>query len=262
MEGKNNIELIDSHAHLNLPEFNDDLQDVLNRAEENEVTRIITVGIDLKSSLKAIELAESFPQILPTVGYHPHEAEKLSQSILNKINDLAKDDRVIAFGEIGLDFFRNRSPKEVQIDRFEDLIQIGASNGLPLIIHDREAHVEIYDRLRSARQQIAGCVIHCFSGDWELAKKFLDLGFYISITGALTFKKADTLRTVAQKMPLDRLLLETDCPFLTPVPKRGHRNEPAYVRYTASEFAKIRGVDLYEIAESTTANAKKLFELA
>jgi len=251
--------LTDSHCHLDLPEFDRDREEVIARAAENGVGLMITIGIDAVTSARAVALAEKYDSIWATVGWHPHEAEALTQDGLDRLKKLADHPRVVGFGEIGLDFYRNLSPARVQEDRLDDLIQLGLELGLPLIIHDRDAHEKVFDHLKSAGAERNGGVIHCFSGDYALARRFLDLGFYISIPGAVTFRKADVLRTVAAKTPLDRLLVETDAPFLAPVPYRGRRNEPALVRYTAAEVARLRKISLEETAEATSANARRLF---
>jgi len=253
------LTLTDSHCHLDLPEFDRDREKVIQRAADNGLGLMITIGIDAVTSARAIGLAEKYDSIWATVGWHPHEAEALTQAGLDKLKDLADHPRVVGFGEIGLDFYRNLSAARVQEDRFDDLIHLGLELGLPLIIHDRDAHEKVFEHLKSAGAERNGGVIHCFSGDYALARRFLDLGFYISITGAVTFRKADVLREVAAKTPLDRLLVETDAPFLAPVPHRGRRNEPALVRYTAAEVARLKNISFEETAEITSANARRLF---
>ena len=177
------------------------------------------------------------------------------------MRDLAIQHPVVGFGEIGLDFYRDLSPRHIQETAFENLIELGASLKLPLIIHDRDAHEQIYQALAKARSRLCGGVIHCFSGDYNLAQRFVDLGFYISIPGTITFKNAETLRRAVAGLPLDVLLLETDSPYLAPEPRRGKRNEPALVRYTAAEVARVKAVPLEEVAAATTANVKQLFNL-
>jgi TatD DNase family protein len=250
--------LIDTHAHLDMEAFQKDLPEVLARAGESEVTDIISIGIDLPSSAKALELAGKYDFIYATVGYHPHNAEAVDLGTLRDLADLASAPKVVAWGEIGLDFFRRHSSPESQIEAFERQLDLAGELGLPVIIHDRDAHEQIYEILR--KRNLTG-VIHCFSGDYTLAGMFLDLGYYLSIPGTVTYKKADLVREVAAKIPLDRLLVETDAPFLAPVPYRGKRNEPAFVKHTAQEIARLREMDLQELGRSTSENARNLFKL-
>jgi TatD DNase family protein len=255
------MRLIDSHCHLDLPEFDRDRDEVLDRARQAGLVHMITIGIDPATSERAIDLARTHPDVSATVGHHPHDAERLSDQDLDRLKTLAQNPEVKAFGEIGLDFYRNLSPADVQRKRFDDLIGLGLELSLPLVIHERDAHQECYDRLASFHAGRNGGVIHCFSGDAGWAAKFLDLGFHISLPGTVTFKKAHDAHQVARMVPLDRLLIETDAPFLAPVPRRGKRNEPAYVAYTAAEIASLRKMDVDDLAESTTANARRLFGL-
>ncbi|MBW1708361.1 MAG: TatD family hydrolase [Deltaproteobacteria bacterium] len=255
------LELIDSHAHLNLKEFDSDREKVIKRARETGLVHIVTIGIDEKSSARAIELAEKYDFISATVGFHPHDAKNLTPAKLDQLRKLGQADQVVGFGEIGLDFFRDLSPRHVQEKVFDDLIHLGLELGLPIIIHDRDAHEKIYNHLAAVRSSLKGGIIHCFSGDYNLARRHIDLGFHISIPGTITFPKADTLRKVVAKLPLDCLLLETDCPFLAPAPKRGKRNEPALIKYTAAEIARVKGLSVEEVAAATTANVRALFKL-
>ena len=253
------MELIDSHCHLDLEEFDADRAEVIQRAREAGLVRMITIGIDPETSARAIELAEAHEFIFATVGHHPHEAARLTDRDMVQLKKMAAHPKVVGFGEIGLDFFRNHSPAAVQIQRFHDLTALGMALDLPLIIHDRDAHEEVLSHLQAVRPR-AG-VIHCFSGDWPLARKFLDLGFYISIPGTVTFPKAQVVRDVAGKVPLDALLLETDAPFLAPVPRRGRRNEPALIRHTAAAVAEARGMPVEELCRATVENTLRLFRL-
>lgn len=255
------MQLIDSHCHLQLKNFNSDREATLKRAREAGVVHLITIGIDVTTSAQAISLAQGYDFISATVGFHPHEADSLTATDLDSLKELAQSPQVVGFGEIGLDFYRNLSDQRVQEERFDDLIHLGLELDLPLIIHDRDAHNQVFDHLAAAKAGQNGGVIHCFSGDYDLACRFLDLGFYISIPGTITFSKSKTLQDVAARAPLDRLLIETDAPFLAPVPKRGRRNEPAFVLYTAAEVARVRGLTLEEVAGATTANARTLFRL-
>ena len=255
------MQLIDTHCHLDLPEFDKDREAVIDRAREAGLVNMITIGIDPTTSANAVALAMKNPDIYATVGHHPHDAAALDAKAMDRLKRLAGEPKVVGFGEIGLDFFRDRSPRKVQRARFDDLIRLGVELGLPLIIHDRDAHMEVLEHLQSVGAALTGGIIHCYSGDYDLARQFLDLGFFISIPGTVTFPKAETVRDVAAKVPLDRLLIETDAPFLAPVPKRGRRNEPALVRYTAMEVARVRGMAPEDLARATTANARALFKL-
>ena len=253
--------LVDSHAHLDMDDYKDDLESVIDRAVEGGVERIITIGIDLASSIKALELANRYDFIYSTVGFHPHDADRVSDDHLKELQVLAKEDKVIAWGEIGLDFFKNRSEKEKQIAIFRAQLEIAYDSDLPVIIHNRDADREILEILTSYKNNDNKGVIHCFSSDYETAVTFINMGFYISIPGIVTFKNAETLKQVAGQIPIDRLLVETDAPFLAPVPKRGKRNEPLFVTYTARMIADLREMEFEELAAITTGNCKNLFNI-
>ncbi|MBF0527947.1 MAG: TatD family hydrolase [Deltaproteobacteria bacterium] len=256
------MELIDTHCHLDFPDFKSELDQVIARALTVNVKHMITIGIDPASSAQAIELSRQYDCISATVGHHPHEASSLTNQDLESLKILAAEPEVVAFGEIGLDFYRDLSPRLIQRTRFDDLINIALDLRLPLIIHDRDAHQEVLEHLTTAKNRLAGGIIHCYSGDYQQAIKFLDLGFLISIPGTVTFPKAAVIRDVVARLPLDVLLVETDAPFLAPVPRRGKRNEPAWVLLTAQEIAAIKKVPLAEVAEVTTANARRIFKLS
>ncbi|MBN2059381.1 MAG: TatD family hydrolase [Deltaproteobacteria bacterium] len=253
--------LIDSHAHLDMDEYGEDLDQVLERAVEGGISNIIAVGIDLESSIKAIEIAGKYDFVYSTVGYHPHNVKHAGEAELKKITDLASCAKVVGWGEIGLDFFKEYSPRGAQIDLFKRQMEIATDLEMPVIIHDREAHgqlFEIVSRYRRNDNERIG-VIHCFSGEYDLAMAFIEMGYYISIPGTVTYKKADEIRDVAKRIPLERMLIETDSPFLAPVPKRGKRNEPLYVSYTARMIAQLRDMDFDELAGRTSENARILF---
>jgi TatD DNase family protein len=251
--------LIDTHAHLDMDEFKQDIEEVLERALNGGVSRIITVGIDIPSSLKALELANRYDFIYSSIGYHPHNADGLDTSGLEELSGLANESKVVAWGEIGLDFFRRHSTPEKQIAAFEQQLDIAFQYNLPVIIHDRDAHDEIYAILNKKKDKNSKGVIHCFSGDYDLAMALIDIGYYISITGTVTYSKAVKVQEVASRIPIDRLLVETDAPFLAPVPKRGKRNEPLFVNYTARKIAQLRGMDFEEFSLKTSENARRLF---
>ncbi|MDO9515512.1 MAG: TatD family hydrolase [Syntrophales bacterium] len=250
--------LVDSHAHLEMDEFDDDREAVIRRAQESGVDCIVTVGLNLEDSRKAVALAEMYDGIYASVGVHPHDVKNIDETTYDLLRELSESDRVVAYGEIGLDFFRNLSPKDLQIRRFGEQLELAAELGLPVIIHDRDAHRETVEMLKGRGEGLGG-VIHCFSGDYDMAARCLDMGFYISIPGTITYKKSEALRDIVRKLPIDRLLVETDCPFLSPEPKRGKRNEPAYVVYTARRIAQIMGLPFEEVERITSQNARDVF---
>jgi len=250
--------LIDSHAHLEMDEFNGDREAVIQRAQEGGVGCIVTVGLNLEDSRKAVALAEQYDVVYASVGVHPHDVTGIDETTYDLLRKLSENDRVVAYGEIGLDFFRNLSPKDLQIRRFGEQLELAAELALPVIIHDREAHRETVEMLKGGREGHGG-VIHCFSGDYDMAVRCIDMGFYISIPGTITYKKSEALRDIVRKLPIDRLLVETDCPFLSPEPKRGKRNEPAYVAYTARRIAQARDIPFEEVERVTSQNARDVF---
>lgn len=253
--------LVDSHAHLDFEDFDEDRDDVLERAQDAGVKLILNVGFDLDSSQKAIELAEKYSLIFAAVGIHPHEAGKVPKGYIQKLEEMAGHPKVVAIGEIGLDFFRDRSPRPVQREVFKEQLQLARKVNLPVIIHDREAHDEITGILESEGLPEAAGVVHCFSGDTFLAKKVLDLGLYISIAGPVTYKKNIVLGQVASMVPPGRLLIETDAPFLPPHHLRGKRNEPAYVKYTAEKVAALRGKTPGYLGQLCLENTRNLFRI-
>lgn len=253
--------LTDTHCHLDFPDYRDDLPEVLARSRQAGVGRIVTVGIDLVTSQAAIELAANDSSLFATVGVHPHHVRELAAGAYERLRELAAHPRVVAYGEIGLDYVKEYSPRAMQQEHFARQVDLARELSLPLIIHDREAHVDTLAVLRAAPSLAAGGVMHCFSGDAAFAEEVLALGFYISIPGVVTFPKAQVMREAVRQVPLDRLLLETDGPFLAPAPWRGKRNEPALMLHTAIKVAELKGVSLAELALATTANAERLFRL-
>lgn len=251
--------LIDSHAHLEMKEFDRDRAEVIGRARAAGVEAIVTVGTNLRLSRKALSLARQYENVYATVGVHPHDASKADDKVLEELKQLAEDAKVVAYGEIGLDFFRNISPRENQIEIFATQLQIAKALDLPVVIHDRDAHEQTLTMVRDSG--VRRGVFHCFSGDWNMARKCIDLGFYISIPGVVTFEKSKVLQEVARRVPADAILLETDCPYLTPEPHRGKRNEPSFMVHTAQKVADIRGIPIEELATAATANTRRLFGL-
>jgi TatD DNase family protein len=244
-----------------MPEFKKDLKEVIQRAKESEVEYIFTVGTEKKDWKSALEIAHSYPSIYAILGVHPHNAKEIDNETYVVLKGLCKDEKVKAFGEIGLDFFRNLSPQDIQLKRFREQIGLAKELKLPIVIHDREAHQETMEILRSEDAEKCGGIIHCFSGDYEMAKACIDMGFFISIPGTVTFKNADGFREIVSKIPLDSLLIETDAPFLTPEPYRGKRNEPSFVRYTAQKMAEVKKLSFEKVAEVTTENALRVYKL-
>lgn len=255
------VDLVDTHCHLDMPDYAADLDEVLEQANQAGVSRIVTVGIDLPSSRRAVALAGARQGVYATVGVHPHHVEGLGDEEYRALRQLAQSERVVAYGEIGLDYVKRYAPLPLQRDHFARQVSLGRELELPLVIHDREAHDDVMEILEQAGSFPAGGVMHCFSGDVEFARRVLDLGFMISIPGVVTFKTAEMLREAVCAVPLNSLLLETDGPFLAPVPHRGRRNHPALMLHTARMVAEIKGVSLDAVAMATTSNAVKLFRL-
>jgi len=257
--------LIDTHTHLDDPRYNDDREAMVARAREDGVEACVTIGCDLATSQAAVSLAEQYPFVYASIGVHPHEVKHIADGWYDEFRRTAKNRKVVAYGEIGLDYHYNHSPPKQQRDRFREQIQLARELRLPVIIHTREAQADTIAILREERASEIGGVFHCFSGDAWLAKDALDLGFYLSFSGILTFQNATMLRDIARNTPLDRLLIETDCPYLTPVPHRGKRNEPAYVAQVAKQLAALhadgREPPLADIERITTDNAKRLFKI-
>ncbi|MGE4558831.1 MAG: TatD family hydrolase [Desulfobulbus sp.] len=254
-------ELTDTHCHLDMEAYADDLDAVIATATQHGVTRIITIGIDVASSKEAVRLASRYSNVFAAVGIHPHDADQATPQALEQLRMLAGHEQVVGYGEIGLDYVKNYAPRSVQIHAFTQQLNLARTLNLPVIIHDREAHEDTLRLLKAAGPLPRQGVMHCFSGDIRLAKAILDLGLYISIPGVATFANAHTLREVIQAVDLNFLLLETDGPFLAPVPNRGKRNEPTFMLHTAQMVADLKKISLEEVARTTTANASRLFQL-
>jgi TatD DNase family protein len=255
------VSVVDTHCHLDMLRSGEDIGKVVSRAAARGVSHIITIGIDLKSSKKAIEIAEKHESVYASVGIHPHNVEELQDNSYDELENLCENKKVVAYGEVGLDFVKQYAPRHIQLEHYIRQVELAKKVKLPLVIHDREAHDEILNILKKEAPFAAEGVMHCFSGDWQLATQILDLGFFISIPGVVTFNKAFALQEVAQKTPLDRLILETDAPFLAPDPYRGRTNIPEYMLYTAQKVADLRGISVEEVARKTTDNALKLFNI-
>ena len=255
--------LIDSHAHIQGSKYAGEVDAVIARARGAGVETIIAVGGagDMSSNNEAVALAAQFANVYATVGMHPHDAKDVGNDELRALRQLTSQPKVIAVGETGLDFYYNHSPHDVQRRVFAQFIQMARETELPIVVHERDAAREVVEQLRTEGSGKLCGVIHCFTGDYEAARTYLDLGFYLSFTGIITFKNAEPLRDVVGKVPLDRIFVETDSPYLTPVPYRGKRNEPAYVRFVAEMIAKVKGAPLDEVGRVTTGNVKKLFRI-
>ncbi|HZG60907.1 MAG TPA: TatD family hydrolase [Anoxybacillus sp.] len=251
--------LFDTHAHLNAIQYNDDLQEVIDRALEEGVSNIVVVGFDRPTISRAIELAEQYPFIYAAVGWHPVDAIDMTEDDLQMIEQLAAHPKVVALGEMGLDYYWDKSPKEVQKEVFRKQIALAKKVKLPIIIHNREATADIIEILKEENAAEVGGIMHCFTGSVEVAKQCIDMNFYISFGGPVTFKNAKKPKEVAKEIPLEHLLIETDCPYLTPHPFRGKRNEPSYVKYVAEAIAELKGISFEEVAQKTFDNAKKIF---
>lgn len=252
------IRFIDTHAHTHLEQFDADRAEVFRRAQDAGVARIVEIGFDLASSRAAVELAASHHAVFAVVGIQPHYALETDETWLAEIRQLAAHPKVVAIGEIGLDYFHDRAPHELQERLFRDQLALARELDLPVVIHSRDAHADTVRVLRDAARGQPG-IMHSFSGDWAYAEACLDVGFYLSFSGPVTFSKATDLHDVARRAPLDRILTETDCPFLAPNPVRGKRNEPANVRFVAERLANLRDMSVTELADAVWHNANEVF---
>jgi TatD DNase family protein len=261
--GQSSSKLIDTHCHLDWRPFDADRAEVIRRAVDAGVARMVTIGADVASSRRAVALAEEYAAVYASVGVHPNDAGDFGENNLNELRDLAQHPKVVAIGEIGIDHYWKRVAPDAQARAFRMQLELADEVGKPVIVHNRDATEEVLSILSGHyaghSSPATRGVLHSFSGDIAVAQRAFEFGFLIGFTGPVTFKKADVLREVARAVPLDRFVVETDAPFLTPEPRRGRRNEPAYVRYTAARIATLRGLSMEELAEQTTANAMRLF---
>lgn len=258
--------MIDTHAHLDMEPFNTDREEVIARAAESGVSLIITVGIDLPSSEAAVQLAQDYPEVLATVGFHPHESARTTREDINRIGELARQPRVVAIGEMGLDFFRDYAPREEQLQTLRWQLDLADEINMPVVIHCRRAERDMLLVLRdwaSHRENGTGSpgVIHCFSSDEPTLEQYLEMDFYISLGAYITYPSSRQMYSIIRRIPRDRLLVETDAPYLPPQDRRGKRNEPAYVPVTVGKLAEIIGVPRETVAEETTRNARRVFHL-
>lgn len=253
--------LFDSHAHIDGEKFDRDRDLVINRAKANGIEYIMNPGASFESSVRAVEMAQQYDMIYAAVGIHPHDASSLDEGMLLMIEALTKKPKVMAIGEIGLDFHYDFSPRDVQRKWFREQLRLARRLKLPVIIHDREANQETFDTLREEQSFETGVLLHCYSGSAELAKQYVKLGAFISIAGPVTYKNSRKTIEVVETIPLERLMIETDSPYLTPEPFRGKRNESLYVKYVCEKIAQIKGIDPEAVGAATTQNAKTYFKI-
>lgn len=253
--------LFDTHTHLNVEKFNGEEESLVRRALDQGVTRMAVVGFDTETIQKALDLSNQFESVYSIIGWHPTEAGSYSDDIEKKLIEQLQLPKVVAMGEMGLDYYWNNDPKSIQQDSFRRQIRVAKELNMPISIHNRDATEDTYAILKEENVQDIGGIMHSFNIDTYWMEKFLDLGMHISLSGVVTFKNAPEVKEVAQKVPFDKLLVETDAPYLAPMPHRGKRNEPSYVRFVAEEISKLRGLSLEEVAVQTTKNANTLFRL-
>jgi len=251
----------DSHAHLDLPPLSAAEDAVIRRAHSAGVTRIVTIGIDPESSARAVEIAHRHAGIYASVGLHPHDASRLSEETLSRLEELSRCDKVVGIGETGLDFYRDRSPRDAQRAAFREQIRLARRRHLPVIVHDRDAHDEALSILAEEKAEEVGGIFHCFSGDLAMARRAAAMNFLVSIPGAITYKGSEAQVAAVRGLPLDRLLIETDSPFLSPIPHRGKTNEPAYLPLVAAKVAEIKGLTVEDVGRATAWNALRLFRI-
>lgn len=253
--------IVDSHAHYDDEQFDPDRAEVLERVRQQGVARVVNPSSNLQSARKCLALAKDYDFVYTAVGIHPHDAIQFSREALNTLRQMAQTPKVVAIGEVGLDYHYDLSPRPVQKDCLAAQIRLARELKLPLIIHDRESHQDVLDILRAEKAETTGGVFHCFTGSVEMAREVLQMGFYISLGGAVTFKNAHKPVEVAKFVPNDRLLIETDSPYMTPVPFRGKRNDSGYLTFIIDKLASIRGTNPGQLVYQTAMNADRLFHL-
>ncbi len=255
------LAIFDTHTHLNDADLFDNAEELIQRAEDAGVVRLLVPGYDQESSRRAMELASRFPGVYAAVGIHPHDAKTATEKDFSDLENWANDQKVVAIGEIGLDYHYDNSPRDVQAEVFKRQMEIAKQKGLPIVIHDREAHADVLALIKEVSPLIAGGIMHSYSGSVEMAMECMKLGFYLSFSGPLTFKNAKKPREVAAALPLDRILVETDAPYLTPEPYRGKQNEPANVRLVIEKLMEIREESPDVIARAVYQNSLRVFQL-
>ena len=260
MEKKSNM-FIDSHAHLDDERFDEDRDEIIQSLNKNGIELFLNPGADLITSQNAVKLSEKYECIYAAVGCHPHDSKDMTDETIALFGTMAKQSKVLAIGEIGLDYYYDNSDRDIQRKWFREQIRLARELDIPYIVHDRDAHEDVMRIMKEEHYSGARGILHCFSSSVEMAKEFIKLGFMISLGGPLTFKKSKTPKMVALEIPLEHLLIETDSPYLTPEPFRGKRNQPMYVKYVAEEIARIKNVSVDMVAEQTNKNFKKLFNL-
>jgi TatD DNase family protein len=253
--------LFDTHVHLNADQYDEDLEDVIQRALDTGVKNMVVVGFDRSTITRAIELAEQYEFIYAAVGWHPVDAIDMTEEDLKWIESFTAHPKVVALGEMGLDYYWDKSPKEVQKEVFRKQIRLAKKVKLPIIIHNRDATQDIIDILKEENAAEVGGIMHCFGGSVEVAKECISMNFYISLGGPVTFKNAKKPKEVAKEIPIQHLLIETDCPYLAPHPFRGKRNEPSYVSLVAKEIADLKELPYEEVVQKTFDNARHIFGL-
>jgi len=255
------MELVDTHAHLDFPRFDKDRKEVIKRAIDGGVKIIVNIGSSMTSSRNSVELSRRYNEIYSVVGIHPHNADSFNLNVSKKLKSLSENKKVVAIGEIGLDFHYDNSPREKQKQAFRAQLRLAKSLDLPVVIHTRDADEETLEILKEENADKIGGIMHCFASDKKMAREILDLGFYIAFGGLITFKNLNNLREVVKEVPINKILVETDAPYLTPDPYRGKRNEPLYVKYVVEKIAEIKNLSKEEVDKKTTQNAKKVYNI-
>ena len=254
--------LFDSHAHLNDERFDEDREELISSLKEKGVDVVVNPGACIKTSISSIELAKKYDFIYAAVGVHPHDVGELDDSAIDTLRKLAtENEKVVAIGEIGLDYYYDNSPREVQKEWFIKQIELANELKLPIIIHDRDAHGDTFEIIKKYKSPEIGCVLHCYSGNVELAREYVKMGCYISLSGTVTFKNNKKTKEVAREIPLDRLFIETDSPYMAPTPHRGKRNDPSLVQFVADTIAIEKGVSYETICKATNENARRFFNI-
>lgn len=252
--------LFDSHAHLNDEKFDEDREELIASLKDSGIEYVVNPGADMESSRTAVELGKKYGFIYPAVGVHPHDVENMTEDDIEELREMVKNnDKIVAIGEIGLDYYYDFSPRDLQKKWFKRQIELANELNLPFIVHDRDAHGDTMDIIKSTKAEHTGCLLHCYSGEVELAREYVKMGCYISIPGTITFKNNRKTREVARLIPLEYLMIETDSPYMAPVPHRGKRNDPSLVRYVAEKIAQEKGISYEEVCRVTSENAKKFF---